>query len=245
MRQLDQDARTYDTALWPPDDTEESVVGSEYHQLVIDAIRDCLRMAALANRASWHVQSQVTLSGFVRPNGSPYSTLPDVFVHPYPNPHPESGQALTFAEIGVPLLAVEVLSETTHRHDLDEGRGKAWSYADGGVQSYIIVDPTGLYLPERVRALRLAGRRWVPWPRTPEGRWVSGALGVSFAFDDPYLRVYDAAGRLMPLPLEAYHQMAEREARLHEQERLVARLRALAQRGDLDALRAILAEQSP
>ena len=56
-------------ALWPPDDTEESIVGSEYHQHVIDAARDGLRMAARANAASWRVLSQVPLAGFRRPNG--------------------------------------------------------------------------------------------------------------------------------------------------------------------------------
>jgi len=48
--------------LWPPDDTEESVVGAEYHQHVIDAARDGLRMAAGANGATWRVLSQVPLA---------------------------------------------------------------------------------------------------------------------------------------------------------------------------------------
>ena len=70
------DAMATRTAPWPPDDTEESVVGSEYHQHVIDAARDGLRMAARANGASWHALSQVPLAGFRRPDGSPYPIPP-------------------------------------------------------------------------------------------------------------------------------------------------------------------------
>jgi hypothetical protein len=167
---------------WPPDDTEESIVGSEYHQHVIDAVRDGLRMAARANEASWHVLSQVPIAGFRRPNGAPYVMLPDVFVHPLANPRPASGQVLTFPEVGVPLLA---------------------------------------------------DRRWTPWPLDAAGRWASAQLGVSFAFDGLYLRVYDAAGRLKPLPDEADAMLRDRDDRLR-------RARALLEAGDLDALRQVL-----
>jgi hypothetical protein len=235
-------------ALWPPADTEESVVGSEYHQHVIDAARDGLRMAARSNGATWHVLSQVPLAGFRRPDGTPYPLLPDVFVHPRPNPHPASGQTLTFADVGVPLLAIEVLSETTYRWDLDEERGKAWSYADAGVDAYIIVDYERRYMGEHVRALRLVEGRWGRWPATADGHWESATLGVSFAFDGLYLRVRDAAGRLKPLPQEADALIVEQAARLEEQasrlkaqEATLARIRELAARGNLDALHEFLA----
>ncbi len=109
MGQIQVDVMVTRTAPWPPADTEESIVGSEYHQHVIDAARDGLRMAARANGASWRALPQVPLAGFRRPDGSPYPMLPDVFVHPRPNPHPGSGQNLTFADVGVPLLVIEVL----------------------------------------------------------------------------------------------------------------------------------------
>jgi hypothetical protein len=235
------------------------VVGSEYHQHVIDAARDGLRMAARANSATWHVLSQVPLAGFRRPNGTPYPMLPDVFVHPLPNPHPDSGQMLTFPEVGVPLLAIEVLSETTYRWDLDEVRGKAWSYADAGVLEYIVVDYARRYMDEHVRALRLVDGRWARWSATPEGRWESANLGVSFEFDGLYLRVRDAAGRLKPLPQEADALMleqdarlteqdarlTEQDARLHEQAAALERIRELAEEGNLAALRAYLASSAP
>jgi hypothetical protein len=241
MGQAQADAMAARTAPWPPDDTEESVVGSEYHQHVIDAARDGLRMAARANGASWHALSQVPLAGFRRPDGSPYPMLPDVFVHPQPNPHPGSGQTLTFADVGVPLLVIEVLSETTYRWDLDVERGKAWSYADAGVPEYIVVDYERRYMDEHVRALRLSGGRWTPWPATGQGRWESATLGVSFEFDGLYLRVRDAAGRLTPLPQEAHALLLEQEARLGEQAAALERIRTLMAAGDIAALRDFLA----
>ncbi len=287
MRQTQDDSPSLYESLWrpdetdwPPDDTEESVVGSEYHQHVIDAARDGLRMAADANGASWRALSQVPLAGFRRRNGTPYPMLPDVFVHPLPNPHPDSGEHLTFAEVGVPLLAIEVLSESTWRQDIDARRGKAWSYADAGVPAYIIVDHARRYIPQHVRALRLSGRRWTPWRPNARGWWEDAALRVSFEFDGLYLRVRDAAGQRMPLPHEAYAllatkdaqlalqathlaerdaRLAERDARLAERDaRLAAiearaqaqaaaleRARALAAAGDVVALQAFLASQTP
>jgi Putative restriction endonuclease len=222
-------------------------VGSEYHQHVIDAVRDGLRMAARANEASWHVLSQVPLAGFRHPNGAAYAMLPDVFVHPLANPRPASGQVLTFPEVGVPLLAIEVLSATTYRQDLDEESGKPWSYAEAGVAEYLVVDYDCQYMAEPVKALRLAEGRWIPWPLDAAGRWASAQLGVSFAFDGLYLRVYDAGGRLKPLPDEADamlrdrdERLAEHAARLAEQADRLRRARALLDGGDIEALRAVL-----
>lgn len=228
---------------WPPDDTEESVVGSEYHQHVIDASRDGLRMAARSNGATWRVLSQIALAGFRRPDGSAYTMLPDVFVHPRPNPHPAIGATLTIAELGVPLLAIEVLSESTYEQDLDEVHGKAWSYADAGVGVYLIVDYDRRYIDEHVRALRLENGRWVRWEANAQGRWESPALGVSFEFDGLYLRVRDAAGRLKPLPDEADALLEEQTAQLGERQALLARIRALAQAGDWAAVQALLAAE--
>lgn len=171
--------------------------------------------------------------------------LPDVFVHPRPNPHPGSGQTLTFADVGIPLLAIEVLSEMTHGWDIDEERGKAWSYADAGVPEYIIVDYERRYIDEHVRALRLVNGRWARWPATPQGRWESVTLDVSFEFDGLYLRVRDAAGRLKPLPQEADAVLEEQAATLEEQAATLERIRALAAAGDLTALQAFLKSSSP
>ena len=143
--------------------------------------------------------------------------------------------------MGVPLLAIEVLSQSTYKADLDEVRGKAWSYADAGVEACIIVDIGREYMPEHVRALRLLGGRWVRWLPTPEGRWESARLGVSFAFDGMYLRVHDAAGRLMPLAQEAFEWIAERDERLAERDERLARIGALLAAGELEDAQKLIA----
>ena len=178
--------------------------------------------------------------------------LPDVFVHPFPYPHPGIGKTLTIAELGVPLLVIEVLSDTTFKHDLDERRGKAWSYGEAGVSEYLIVDYGLQYMPEHVKALRLRDDRWVPWLPSPEGRWESLALGVSFSFDGLYLRVHDRAGNLLPRPYEAHAlqrkqemNLREREGELRERDALLERIRALTLAGDFDAVRRLLESSEP
>ncbi len=191
---------------------------------------------------------------------------PDVFVHPHPNPHPDGGEHLTFAEVGVPLLVIEVLSASTWRSDVDRRRGKAWSDADAGVAAYLSVDHAARYIPQHVRALRLSGRRWVQGRPTAQGRWEDATLGVSFEFDGLYLRVRDAAGHLMPLPHEAHAlpmakddqlawqaarlaerdaRLADTEARLQAQGAALEQARVLAAAGDVTALQALLAAQAP
>ena len=102
-------------------------------------------------------------------------------------------------------------------------------------------------MEEHVRALRLVGGRWTRWAATPGGRWESAELGVAFSFDGLYLRVYDAAGRLTPLPQQAHALLLEQaatlrdqEATLRQREATLQRLRALAAAGDLAAMQALL-----
>jgi len=88
----------------------------------------------------------------------------------------------------------------------------------------------------------------VRWSPTPEGRWESARLGISFAFDGLYLRIYDAAGRLMPLPQEAFEQIAERDEQLAgrdeqlaERDGRLARIGVLLAAGDLEGARRLIA----
>ena len=117
---------------------------------------------------------------------------------------------------------------------------KAWSYADAGVAEYITVDYARRYMSEPVRALRLVDGGWAPWPISPAGRWESVQLGVSVAFDGLYLRIYDAEGRLQPLPHEVGGLLRKQRSQLADRDALLTRLRALAEAGDLAAVRALL-----
>lgn len=76
-------------AVWPPDDTEESVVGTNLHQTTIINTRLGINeIAALLadpdDPAPWQALDQTMVIGMQRRDGSAYTTLPDVFVYRTP-----------------------------------------------------------------------------------------------------------------------------------------------------------------
>jgi hypothetical protein len=141
--------------VWPPDDTEESILGTDLHQGTITNLRFGINEAARLGLPSgqsvpWQALNQITLLGCVRPDGSAYRTYPDLFV--YPRPIAPARSSLAVAVDGPPVLVVEVLSESTYEADLDLVRGKGYSYARAGVPEYLVLDPTGAFLSEGIRA---------------------------------------------------------------------------------------------
>jgi Uma2 family endonuclease len=205
---------TYQIALGPqfdlaPDDTEETLVGSTAHQDAIVALTTGLRLCARRRGLPWHVGNQLTVVMPRLSGGPPYQPAPDILVHPTLGPG--LLQSLNVASAGPPALIVEVTSPSTARErDLsaDPGRGKPALYAAMGVDEYIVFDPYGEFLHERVRAWRAAtpggafGGKFVPWLPEADGRWHSRSLGVSFAPQGFLLRVYDQDGQLLPITEE-------------------------------------------
>ena len=188
------------TLPWPPDDTEESVLGSHLHQETITNARMGIREAAQALAGPdgvlpFQAGGQTLISGMQRRDGSPYKVFPDVFV--YPRPFDIHRQSMSLDADGPPTLAIEVLSEHTWRADLDFTAGKGRIYAEMGIAEYLVLDPATDFIPEQARGWRLVGTRYVPWlPDTP-GRWRS-VLGIAFGFEGIWLVVYDAQGRPVP-----------------------------------------------
>jgi len=82
-------------ALWPPDDTEESILGVDRHQLDITSLRggvneDAYRLAHVGGGPPpWQAISQIMLLGCARPDATPYTAYPDVNVFPPHVPHPQ------------------------------------------------------------------------------------------------------------------------------------------------------------
>jgi len=167
-------------ALWPPEDTEESVLGTNIHQDTIVAVRGGINQAASRAKRPWRAGGQTNVAGFFRPDGSAYTTLPDVFV--YRVPFDRRRATLSLALDGAPALVVEVLSPETYSADLDLERGKGYSYRRGGVAEYLTLDPLGRYLREQGRGWRLAGGAYVPWGRDAAGRWASD-IGFAVGFE--------------------------------------------------------------
>ena len=178
-------------ALWPADDTEWSVVGTDLHQGTITDARTGINEAAVAvappgGAHPFQAGGQTLIIGMRRPDGSPYRVLPDVFV--YRGTFDRLRRSLSLRREGVPALVIEVLSQDTREVDLDMAEGKGWTYAAAGVAEYLILDPIGRYVraraqgphTQRVHGTRLAGSLYAPWDPDRWGRWVS-TLGLASA----------------------------------------------------------------
>ena len=172
-------------ALWPPDDTEESILGVDRHQLDIMSLRGGINEEAhrLADGGTlpWQAISQIMLLGCARPDGTPYTVYPDVTV--FPRPMDRTRGSYSLAADGPPVLVVEVASPHTVAVDLDLARGKAWSYRHAGMAEYLALDPTGLLVPGFGRGWRLEGGAYRPWEPEMDARgtprWRSRQIGVA------------------------------------------------------------------
>ena len=184
--------------VWPPDDTEESALGTNLHQtairLLITGINEAAALAGPEGAAlPWQAGGQTMVRGFRRPDGSAYTTLPDVFV--YPRPWDDERGSLHLATDGPPVLIIEVLSEETAKADLDLERGKGYSYALAGVAEYLALDPTRRYAPDGGKGWRLVEGVYRPWEREQDGRWASRTLPLAFGLEGARAAVYTAGGR--------------------------------------------------
>jgi hypothetical protein len=186
------------TTVWPPDDTEESILGTDLHQTTIINLRLGINEVAHLQQKPgqplpWKALDQIALLGCRRPDGSLYRTYPDVFV--YLKPIDPNRGSVAIEVDGPPVLIIEVLSESTYEADLDIQRGKGYSYSQAGVREYLALDPTGTFLPERGRAWRLESGVYRPWEPGEYGRWRSQEIGVAIGFEGPIATVYTLEGQ--------------------------------------------------
>jgi Putative restriction endonuclease len=217
---------------WPPDDTEQSVLGTDLHQTTITNLRWGINEVAHLRRAPgqplpWQALSQIALLGCERPDGSAYRTFPDVFVYPHPI-DPGRG-SLTLAVDGPPVLIIEVLSESTYEADIDLVRGKGYSYARAGVREYLALDPTEAFLPERGRGWRLVDGVYRLWEPDAAARWQSEQIAVAIGLEGMLATVYTREGERQLREGEVAQERAHDRAEL---ERLRAELKRLRDRLD-------------
>lgn len=213
---------------WPPDDTEESVVGTNLHQEAITNLRWGLNEVASMHAppggpSPWQALSQTAISGLVRWDGSRYTVLPDVFV--YQHAIDERRATLSLEQEGPPTLIAEVLSPKTALADLNLERGKGYSYARAGVREYLILDPMGTDIAEQVQGWRLEGGGYVSWRSDAHGRWQSQQLPVAIAFEGARVVVYAEDGRRQLREGEVGRTVAALEDRLARQAEEIAELR--------------------
>ena len=172
-------------------DTEESVVGTEWHQEAIGALADMLREVKRRRGASWGVCEGIALLGLQHVNGTAYDPRPDVMVLRRPLP---SGRmsSIPLSEAGAPLFVAEVASASTVRNDVGD---KQHAYAAIGVPEYLVFDPDGDQLPAVIQAWRMEGGMYVLWEPQADGTWYSTSLEVTIEPTQPFLGVRDRDGR--------------------------------------------------
>lgn len=196
-------ARANQTATpvpWPPDDTEESVLGIHLHQTTITNLRLGINALAGVYRqpsqpVPWQASSQLLITGCRRPDGSYVRVLPDIFVYPHALDPYRGTWAISVD--GPPVLIIEVLSASTYQSDLDLVRGKGYSYARAGVREYLTLDPTGEHVPEQGRGWRLVDGEYREWERDAGGRWQSESIDAAFGVSGIHVSVYAREGRRM------------------------------------------------
>jgi Uma2 family endonuclease len=212
---------------WPPDDTEESVVGTDRHQMTITNVR--LGINELAHAAvspgqplPWQALSQTVLLGCRRRDGTRYRTMPDVFV--YKKPIDQDRGSVSLWKDGPPALIIEVASDSTYDNDLDLQTGKAWSYEQAGVHEYAIVDPTALFLPSPVLAWRLVEGHYQTWEPDVAGLWWSEEIPIGIGIADGAVTIYDREGRGQLREGEFLTSIANARAEVEELRRRLAEL---------------------
>jgi len=224
---------------WLPDDTEESILGADWHQDAIGSLCNGLRDVARARGWPWRVGNQLTLVAW-HPDGSAWRPKPDIMVHPDAGAEPRD--EMDAATAGLPTLVVEVASPSTYMSDVNvnppSGRrrdAKGFEYLAWPLQEYLVFDPTEAHLPGRIRAWQVAESRVREWRPDAAGRYRSRTLGVSFRPEGFFLRIFDPEDR--PIPFD--HEKASAIARL-ERERAEAVRRVEQAERDNAALRALV-----
>ena len=209
--------RVPDTLL---SDTEESVLGTQWHQSAIAALADMIEEVARRRGAAWGVCNQIALVGLQHEDGTAYDPHPDIMVLDRPLPSGDIA-SISVAEAGVPLFVMEVASKSTGRNDTGDKRR---AYEAIGVPEYIVFDPDGSVLRMPLRAWRLHSGVYAPWAPDADGWWHSASLAISFQATQPFMTVRDRSGQLIGLSRQVRQQAEQLEQRLNaaEQARVTA-----------------------
>jgi Uma2 family endonuclease len=221
--------------FWLPDDTEEDLVGADWHQYAIVVLYNGMRDVADLDHLPWHVGNQLTMVGW-SPQGV-WRPSPDIAV--YPTAGSALRKEMSVKEDGPPTLVVEVASPSTWAYDVNEVSGKAAGYLGVGVEYYLVFDPTSELLGVPGRGWRQAAGITRDWRPEADGSYRCASLGIALRPEGIILRVLDRAGRSIPTREERLAQLTAQAARLTAQAaRLAAQEKAnAAQVDEISALR--------
>ena len=220
----------FEVPAWLPADTEESVVGTQWHQEAVDALATMLREVGRRHGTRWSIARGIALldTGARYPDGKPYDPKPDVMVLARPLPTGDIA-GVSLADVGIPLFIGEVASKSTLGNHMGFMRDV---YGFVGVPEYIVFDATGSLIAPALHAWRFEKGAYVPWVADDDGWWRSRSLGISFQPTQPFLTIRDREGRQLSLPHQAFereytleHELAEAQRRIAEMEAHLGALR--------------------
>ncbi len=214
MVEATTDRTAFVVPSWLPPDTEESVMGAQWHQEAIDALASMLVEVGRRYGRTWGVARGITLldSGARYPNGKPYDPKPDVMVLPQPLPDGDIS-GISLVDAGAPLFIAEVASKSTWGNDLSF---KKEVYAFAQVQEYIAFDPSGHFIAPALQTWRLVNGTYGPWVAGDDGWWRSPALDITLRPAQPFLAVRDRDGRQLSVPRRAFEREYQLEQELAE-----------------------------
>lgn len=202
-------------ANWLHDDTEEDLVGADWHQRSIRTSVMSLEDLAAMQDLPWHVGDQLALL-CNKPDRLPWRPMPDVMLHA------RAGAAkraeMSVLADGVPDLIIEVASPTTWAYDVDTRAGKAWGYLHLGVANYLVFDPDGSLLGEQCRGWQLRAGKVQPWLPEADGRYHAIGPGVSFQAEGDLLRIFDQDGTPVLFSHEKTQRLLTQEDALRRQD---------------------------
>jgi Uma2 family endonuclease len=212
-----------DVPVMYEDEGQEQMGDSEIHTITL-AILDAGLRAFLAGRPDYRVFSNLNVY-YHRIDHWAYVS-PDVMVV---SPTRELPGAVTSYRVGedgpAPTLAVEVLSRRSfQQQDLTN---KPIIYADLGVHEYILADPTGAFMPQRLLIKRLRqDRTWIE-EQDPDGGVTSG-LGFRVVIEpDGHVRVIESkTGKRYVRPAEAQAELDAHQEQIRKLEAELSRLRS-------------------
>jgi Uma2 family endonuclease len=206
------------------DEGQEQMGDTEIHTITL-AILDAGLKAFLAGRPDHRVFSSLNVY-YHRIDHWAYVS-PDVMVVSRTKELPGAVTSYRVGEDGpAPTLAIEVLSRRSfQRQDLTN---KPIIYANLGVREYILADPTGEFLPQKLLIKHLqSDRTWIEAQDGDGG--VTSGLGFRVVIEpDGHVRVVDSkTGKRYVRPAEAQAELDARQEQIRKLEEELSRLRGL------------------
>lgn len=215
------------------EDEGQEEMGESSPHVDADEILHTGLKAHLANRPDYRVFSNLNLYYHPVDRGA-YVSPDSMVVIPSRTLDPEVSSYRISEDGPAPVLTAEVLSRrSAQQQDLTN---KIEIYSDLGVAEYLLVDPTGKFLAEKLLLKRRQADGTWKDERDPDGG-VTSRLGFRLIIDaDNRLRIVDSAtGKRYLRPDEAEEEAEARrhaEERIQELEREITQLRSLLKKAD-------------